>query len=91
MNTTPAKDRPAVEPLRDFWMPDYCPKCNPLAHNADRCVRLATQTEPDTVMWRGGKRVVCEYECPRCQHTWTRSDLWTAKSAGFVPNHRRAA
>lgn len=78
-------------PFHDFWLPDYCPKCNPLGHNAARCVRLATETEPDAVTWRGGKGVVCEYECTRCAHTWTRSDLWDARSAGLGTRNERAA
>lgn len=27
-------------PFHDFWLPDYCPRCNPAGHHADRCVRL---------------------------------------------------
>lgn len=82
---------PTVDPFHDFWLPDYCPRCNPAGHRADRCVRMATETEPDAVTWRGGKGVVCEYMCDGCGHTWTRSDLWDAQSAGFDPKQRRAA
>lgn len=77
-------------PLHDFWLPDYCPRCNPAGHHADRCVRLATHTEPDAVTWRGGRGVVCEYVCDRCEHSWTRSDLWDAQCAGLKPQRRAA-
>ncbi|MDY6871276.1 MAG: hypothetical protein SV966_12440 [Actinomycetota bacterium] len=87
--TTPTAT-PSVDPFHDFWLPDYCPECNPAGHNADRCVRLATQTEPDAVTWRGGKVVVCEYQCDRCGHAWTNSDLWDAQCAGFTPQRRAA-
>lgn len=93
MSTT-AKDRPAttpVDPFHDFWLPDYCPRCNPLGHNADRCTRLATETEPDAVTWRGGRRLVCEYVCDHCGHQWRRADLYTAECAGFKPNQGKAA
>lgn len=78
-------------PFHDFWLPDYCPECNPLGHNADRCTRLASETEPDAVTWTGGKRLVCEYQCGVCGHEWRNTDLWTAACAGFVPNRRRRA
>lgn len=81
-NTTTSA-APAVDPFYDFWLPDYCPRCNPAGHHADRCVRAATQTEPDAVTWTGGKPVICEYQCGSCGHQWQRADLWTAQSAGF--------
>lgn len=89
--TSPTATPSADRRFHDFWLPDYCPRCNPAGHNADRCVRLATETEPDAVTWRGGKGVVCEYVCDRCGHQWRRADLWTAECAGFDPNRRRAA
>jgi hypothetical protein len=72
-------------PFQDFWLPDYCPVCNPAGHLADSCVRLCTQTEPEAVTWRGGSRLVCEYVCDRCDHRWRRTDLWTPENLGFVP------
>ncbi|BBZ59417.1 MULTISPECIES: hypothetical protein [Mycolicibacterium] len=88
--TTPTAT-PSVDPFHDFWLPDYCPRCNPAGHHADRCVRLATQTEPDAVTWRGGRGLVCDYVCDGCGHQWRRADLWTAECAGFNPKQRRAA
>lgn len=82
---------PTVDPFHDFWLPDYCPRCNPAGHHADGCVRSATLTEPDAVTWYGGKRLMCEYRCTGCGHQWRRADLWTAKEAGFDPNQRKAA
>ncbi|MCQ4360628.1 hypothetical protein KQR54_05615 [Mycobacterium gordonae] len=76
---------PAVDGFRDFWLPDYCPSCNPAGHHADSCTRRASQTEPDAITWRGGKRLVCEYYCDQCGHQWMRGDLWTASEAGFNP------
>lgn len=88
MTTT---DRAKPDPFGDFWLPDYCPRCNPAGHRADRCTRQATQTEPDAVTWRGGKGLLCEYVCDRCGHPWHRADLWDARSAGLDPRRRRAA
>ena len=73
------------------FLPDYCPRCNPLGHKADSRIRLSTLTEPNAVTWRGGKRVTCEYSCAHCCHTWTRSDLWSAEQAGFDPKRGSAA
>lgn len=73
-----------VDPVRDIWLPDYCPQCNPAGHHADTCVRDATLTEPDATTWYlGSKRVLCEYVCDTCGHTWRRRDLWNAYEAGF--------
>lgn len=66
------------------FLEDYCPRCNPAGHHADRPVRLATLTEPTSLTWRGGKRVVCRYHCARCGHRWRRADLWDAQSAGLA-------
>jgi len=82
--TMTAQTRQA-SPFHQFWLPDYCPECNPAGHYADACVRLCTQTEPEAVTWRGGSRLVCEYRCHRCSHQWTRRDLWTPENLGFVP------
>lgn len=82
---------PPVDPFFDFWLPDYCPRCNPLRHNADRCLRLASETEPDAVTWTGGKKLVCEYNCDRCGHEWQRADLWTADALGLKPVKDTAA
>lgn len=73
------------------FLDDYCPRCNPAGHYADRRVRLATLTEPTSVRWPGGKYVTCRYECNGCGHRWRRADLWTARSAGFDPKQRRRA
>lgn len=92
MTVTPVTDTaPKPSPFNDFWLPDYCPRCNPAGQHADRCVRLATQAEPDAVIWHGGRGLVCEYFCERCGHRWTRTDLWTAKSAGISPLKRGSA
>lgn len=71
------------------FLDDYCPRCNPAGHYADRRVRLATLTEPTSLIWHGGKRVICRYECHRCGHQWRRADLWTAKEAGFDTKHQK--
>lgn len=75
------------------FLPDYCPRCNPLGHCADSRVRVASLTEPTSVAWHGGRRLVCRYQCDGCGHQWRRSDLWTAAEAGFnrKQNRRRAA
>ncbi|GAB3024954.1 hypothetical protein [Mycobacterium bourgelatii] len=73
------------------FLPDYCPRCNPLGHYADSRDRVASLTEPTSVTWRGGKYVVCRYRCDGCGHQWRRADLWDAQSAGFDPKHRKAA
>lgn len=66
------------------FLPDYCPRCNPLGHQCpDRRVRLAALTEPNTLVHRGGSRVLLEYRCDRCGHQWTRADLWDARSCGL--------
>ncbi len=78
-------------PFYDFWLPDWCPQCNPAGHHADRCTRLATETEPDAVTWTGGKQLVCEYNCDRCGHRWQRADLWTAEALGLKPVRSKAA
>lgn len=80
-----------VDPFYDFWLPDYCPRCNPAGHHADRCVRSATLTEPDAVNWTGGKRLICEYHCDRCNRDWRRADLWTAECAGLDSRTRGTA
>ncbi|MGV0648763.1 hypothetical protein ABVK35_10265 [Mycobacterium kansasii] len=82
---------PSVDTFYDFWLPDYCPRCNPAGLYADRRVRLATLTEPEAITWHGGKRLVCEYRCACCCHEWRRTDLWTAEEAGFHPKQRKAA
>lgn len=79
MTTTATKP----DPFGDFWMPDYCPCCNPLGDQADSRIRSASMNEPDAVTWHGGKGLVCDYLCERCGHQWRRADLWTAKSAGI--------
>lgn len=73
------------------YLGDYCSKCNPAGDQADSYVRLFTLVEPEAVTWHGGKRLICEYVCDGCGHTWTRSDLWTAEQAGFNPKQRRTA
>ncbi|GAB1811845.1 hypothetical protein [Mycobacterium sp. MUNTM1] len=72
------------------FLPDYCPHCNPFGHHADSRIRLASLTDPTSVTWPGGKRVICDYYCDDCGHEWRRADLWTAKEAGFDPKERRA-
>lgn len=79
----------ATDPLH--WMPDYCPRCNPSGHHADRCTRDATLTEPDALTWDGGRRLILEYTCDSCGHHWRRADLWGAREAGFDPSNRKAA
>lgn len=69
----------------DLWLGDYCPRCNPAGEQADRCARQCSLTEPDAVTWRGGMRLVCDYECGRCGHQWRRADLWTPENLGFTP------
>jgi len=66
------------------YLDDYCPRCNPAGHRADSRARLASLTEPTSLTWRGGRRVVCRYRCDRCGHQWRRTDLWDARSAGLV-------
>lgn len=82
---------PKVDPFHDFWMPDYCPRCNPAGHHAEGCLRSATLTEPDAVTWHGGKALICEYRCDGCGHQWQRGDLWTAGNFGLKPTKRRTA
>ncbi len=65
------------------YLGDYCPRCNPVGDQADRPVRLASLNEPTSITWPGGRRLICEYQCKACGHQWTRTDLWTAASAGF--------
>ncbi len=65
------------------YLPDYCPHCNPLGDQGDSRVRLASLTEPTSITWPGGRRLVCRYRCDACGHPWTRTDLWDAASAGF--------
>lgn len=65
------------------FLEDYCPRCNPLGHNADSHIRAATLTEPTSVTRYGHKGALCEYQCARCGHCWQRADLWTAKQAGL--------
>lgn len=72
------------------FLPDYCPRCNPLGHHADSRIRAATLTEPTSVTPHG-KRLLCEYRCAGCGHHWQRADLWTAKQAGLDPKQRRRA
>lgn len=71
----------ATDPLLDFAA-DYCPRCNPLAHNADSCLRAATLMEPEAVTWRGGQQVICAYQCAGCAHRWT-TRLWRAEQFGL--------
>lgn len=67
------------------FLEDYCLSCNPLGHHEpDRGIRMTTLTVPTSVTWSGGKRLLCEYCCPRCGHDWQRDDLWTAECASFV-------
>ncbi|BBX15222.1 hypothetical protein CRI77_22415 [Mycolicibacterium duvalii] len=73
----------APDTRRWQFLDDYCPQCNPLGHNADSRVRLASLTEPTEVRRSGSTGAVCRYVCTLCGHTWTRSDLWTAQSAGL--------
>lgn len=88
--TRTASTTPNVDPFYDTWMGDYCPACCPPGDQADRCTRLAAMTEPDAVIWTGGKRLICEYHCDRCGHDWQRPDLWDAASAGFDSSARRS-
>lgn len=71
------------------YLPDYCPRCNPAGDQADRPVRLASLSEPTSVTWNGGRRLLCRYRCG-CGHGWTRTDLWTAEQAGFDPQRSAA-
>ncbi len=73
------------------YLPDYCSKCNPLGDQGDRLIRLASLTEPTSITWPGGRRLICRYICEGCGHQWTRSDLWTAAHAGLDPKQRRSA
>lgn len=73
------------------FLDDYCPRCNPLGHLADSRVRLATLTEACELTAGRGRWAVCKYRCASCGHTWQRSDLWTAREAGFDPRRRTAA
>lgn len=73
------------------FLDDYCPRCNPAGHYADRRVRLATLTEPTSVTWPGGRFAICKYRCTRCGHRWQRNDLWTAREAGFTPKRGKMA
>ncbi|BBZ64516.1 hypothetical protein MMON_58170 [Mycolicibacterium monacense] len=73
------------------YLPDYCPRCNPAGDRADRPVRLASLTEPTSITWPGGRRLICEYQCNACSHQWVRTDLWSAEQAGFDPKQRRTA
>lgn len=82
------KNCTALDPIE--FLDDYCPTCCPAGHDADRCDREASLTEPDAVEWRGGRWVICTYTCGTCDHTWTRSDLWDAASAGFTTAGRAA-
>lgn len=79
---------PTSNPFYDFWLPDYCPRCNPAGQHADSCLRAATEVEPDAVTWLGGRVLTCEYVCG-CGHTWTRDDLWTAECFGLKQRPRR--
>jgi hypothetical protein len=79
-------DRRSIE-----FLPDYCPRCNPLGHHADSRIRLASLTEPTSITPRGRKRPVCEYRCDGCGHQWRRADLWTAEEAGLDPKQRKVA
>ncbi|TXH19793.1 MAG: hypothetical protein E6R06_23750 [Mycobacterium sp.] len=81
--TAHTADQPS--PFDDLWLPDYCPQCNPAGHHADRCARQCSATEPQSVTWRGGSKLACEYACDRCGHRWTRRDLWTPENLGLVP------
>lgn len=66
------------------FLDDYCPRCNPAGIHADSRVRSATLTEPTSLTWHGGKRVICRYQCGGCGHRWRRADLWDAQSAGLA-------
>jgi len=72
------------------YLPDYCPRCNPAGERADRLARLASLTEPTSITWDGGRRLLCRYHCG-CGYEWTRTDLWSAEQAGFDPKQRRTA
>lgn len=65
------------------YLPDYCPRCNPAGDQADSRVRLASLTEPTSITWPGGRRLICRYRCAGCGHQWVRTDLWNAASAGL--------
>lgn len=76
-------DRHSASRSIDF-LPDYCGQCNPLGDQGDRPVRLASLTEPTSITWPGGRRLICAYRCDGCGHQWVRTDLWTAEHAGFA-------
>lgn len=65
------------------YLPDYCGRCNPAGDQGDSRIRLASLTEPTSITWPGGRRLVCRYRCEGCGHQWTRSDLWSAAHAGL--------
>ncbi|WP_373203132.1 hypothetical protein [Mycobacterium marinum] len=67
----------------DRWAVDYCPRCNPLGHNADSHIRAATLTAPHAVTAGRGRWALCKYRCASCGHTWQRADLWMAKTVGL--------
>jgi hypothetical protein len=73
------------------YLPDYCDKCNPLGDQGDSRIRLASLTEPTSITWPGGRRLICRYRCDGCGHQWKRSDLWSAAHAGLDPKQRRSA
>ena len=73
------------------FLPDYCPRCNPLGHHADSRIRLASLNDPTSITWSGGSSVNCDYRCHACRYEWRRSDLWTAEEAGFDYEKRRTA
>ncbi|WP_039828403.1 hypothetical protein [Nocardia testacea] len=68
---------PVTEPI-DFgicWLPSYCPDC--LLYG---CGYREAATSESAITWRpGAKQVICDYECPRCGHTWT--DRWPSTCA----------
>jgi hypothetical protein len=71
------------QPDRVLLLDDYCPRCNPLGHYTDSRVRVTSLTGPTSAARRGGKYVICRYQCDGCGHQWRRGDLWDAQSAGF--------
>ena len=75
------------------FLGDWCPRCSPLAEQADSRVRLTTYAEPEAVEWSGGRRVTTSYRCACCGHQWSRADLYDAASAGFGADrpYRRGA
>lgn len=90
MSSATSDDRNSEIRSTEF-LPDYCPRCNPAGARADRPVRLAALTEPTSVTWPGGRRLICRYRCGSCGHQWTRTDLWSPEQAGFNPKRRKAA